>query len=807
MYPHWKNPLSIFSILLVLVVLMFSGCSSYKPTEITGQPKVDYDLLLNLPEHKISYNDAVRPVLARRCVVCHGCYDAPCQLKLSSFEGLQRGASTIKVYDGARIKAIEPTRLGIDAKTVQEWRKKGFHTVLNEQDKKDNVSNLENSVMYQMLRLKQLNPQPRVGLLSDDVTTSLDRKQVCTTGENFEKFSKKHPMWGMPYAMPNLSDEDYDLLVQWIAQGSPGPEKAQPSPMAQMQIDSWELFLNNSDLKQQLVSRYIYEHLVQAHIHFKGTSDREFYRLVRSSTPPGQPVDEIATVRPYDDPGPVFYYRLLRYQPTVVIKDHVVYEWSDQRMQRYKDLFIKPDYEVRQLPSYDLAIASNPFKVFEAIPPISRYRFLLDDSHFFIEGFIKGPVCRGQIALDVIDDQFWVFFMKPRPSMVTVQPEFLDASQKYLNLPAASGDNSLRIYATWKKYLGLQRDFMARKDTIMEEKFNGQDVIDINKAVDYIWDGDGKNPNAALTVFRHFDSASVSFGLVGNYPKTAWVIDYPTLERIHYLLVAGFNVYGNVTHQLTTRLYMDFLRMEAENQFLLFMPVSKRTEIRNSWYKGMTKRVEKDFKDSQKVTMSLDTVKGYRTDNPKKEFFQLLQKHLGKMAGPPDEINRCDGKDCFRGESETERKIDEAMRQMTKVHGARLVVIPDVSFVRIRDAKNPGSAYAYSLVHNKGYSNITSMFENEDNRDRSQDTLTVTKGLTGSYPNFFFELDASEVDAFAKRFASITDREEYEEFVGLYGMRRTNIAFWELSDWFQQWAVDNQPLQAGIYDLNRYRNR
>ncbi len=62
--------------------------------------------------------------------------------------------------------------------------------------------------------------------------------------------------------------------------------------------------------------------------------------------------------------------------------------------------------------------------------------------------------------------------------------------------------------------------------------------------LDVVWDGDGYNQNAALTVFRHFDSASVVKGLVGPEPQTAWLIDYPILERIHYLLVAGFDVFG-----------------------------------------------------------------------------------------------------------------------------------------------------------------------------------------------------------------------------------------------------------------------
>lgn len=37
------------------------------------------------------YLHTVKPILESRCVVCHGCYDAPCQLKLSSPEGIDRG--------------------------------------------------------------------------------------------------------------------------------------------------------------------------------------------------------------------------------------------------------------------------------------------------------------------------------------------------------------------------------------------------------------------------------------------------------------------------------------------------------------------------------------------------------------------------------------------------------------------------------------------------------------------------------------------------------------------------------------------
>ena len=35
---------------------------------------------------------------------------------------------------------------------------------------------------------------------------------------------------------------------------------------------------------------------------------------------------------------------------------------------------------------------------------------------------------------------------------------------------------------------------------------------------------------------------------------------------------AGFDVFGNVAHQVSTRLYMDHLRMQAELLFLSFLP-------------------------------------------------------------------------------------------------------------------------------------------------------------------------------------------------------------------------------------------
>ncbi|MGB5278804.1 MAG: fatty acid cis/trans isomerase, partial [Gammaproteobacteria bacterium] len=175
-----------------LLILFLSACAPSEKTITTDQATVDYDLLYTLPEETISYDEKVRPILESRCVVCHGCYDAPCQLKLSSPEGIHRGANKEKVYNAGRFKAAEPTRLFIDAITTDQWRQKGFDTVLNEGDANP-LANLEGSVLYRMLRQKQLYPQARTGMLSDDFDLSLDREQTCPTLEEFDEYAAKHP--------------------------------------------------------------------------------------------------------------------------------------------------------------------------------------------------------------------------------------------------------------------------------------------------------------------------------------------------------------------------------------------------------------------------------------------------------------------------------------------------------------------------------------------------------------------------------------------------------------------------------------
>ena len=249
----------------------------------------------------VSYERQIRPLFERRCVVCHGCYDAPCQLKLESWDGIARGASKEPVYK-ARVRTAELTRLYQDAGSTSGWRERGFFPVLNERGQSRDA-NLAGSLLYQLLAQKRRHPTPAGGLLPSSFELALDTERKCPRLEEQPEYEKHQPLWGMPYGMPAIDDAEFALIERWLAAGAPA-EPPPPLPAAvQNQVRTWEAFFNGDSLKQQLVSRYLFEHLFLAHLHFEGDSERRFFHLVRSRTPPGQPVDRIVTRRPYEPPG------------------------------------------------------------------------------------------------------------------------------------------------------------------------------------------------------------------------------------------------------------------------------------------------------------------------------------------------------------------------------------------------------------------------------------------------------------------------------------------------------------------------
>ena len=77
-------------------------------------------------------------------------------------------------------------------------------------------------------------------------------------------------------------------------------------------LKRWRRFFNQGSPKEIVTSRYLFEHLFSAHLHFDSIPG-DFYRLVRSKTPAPHKVILINSRRPYDPPGvEEFFYRFIR---------------------------------------------------------------------------------------------------------------------------------------------------------------------------------------------------------------------------------------------------------------------------------------------------------------------------------------------------------------------------------------------------------------------------------------------------------------------------------------------------------------
>lgn len=743
------------------------------------------------------YSKQVQPIFDNRCLACHSCFNAPCQLNLQNYEGFERGAQKLNVY-ATRVKSVDPSRMWIDAHGAGEWRKKGFFDVNTSKDASANL-------FYNFLKLRVDQPQK-------NITKQVAESEICPSSmSEFAPVAEKMPELGMPYGLPALNAQEMQTIESWIKKGAPGPsaaslkERQKIAPGTQKQIKEWEKFLNAKDLSQQLVSRYLYEHLFLAHIYFPEKKS-EFFRLVRSKTACEKGVEEIASRRPNDDPGVKnFYYCLVKFPGTVVMKTHIPYEWSPKKLARYKKIFWETPWKAEVLPSYEPGVAENPFIAFAQIPVKARYQFLLDDSQYHVSTFIKGPVCNGSRAVNSIQEQFYAFFLDPNSDNMHLSKEYEKQAQELLMMPGVWGsDIELQETPIFLKKLVDHREKYRklRTEWFKKMKPEGYTLADI-------WNGEGHNQNAVLTIFRHDDNAVVLKGAVGDLSKTVFVVDYPILERLVYNLVVNFDIFGNVGHQGLTRIYMDLIRMEAEELFLMFLPPEQRFGYRRNWYQGLLTQAKMTYVFPTVGVAEPTGVRFTEENHTKKQmiekilFFRLNETVRGSL----DLLN---WRNISIPESiKVTTKLDSTEQELRQIASVPAVdanpfarYFPEVAYIKIKDQK--GGLRVFTVIHNKEHENISWILGESLRLAPKEDTLTLKEGYWGSYPNIIFDVKEQDVPRFVTFVKSLKSEKDYQDLISAYGVRRTQASFWQHYDELNAHFRKTDILNFGFLDLTRY---
>ena len=736
----------------------------------------------------ISYTRDIQPIFTEKCVACHACYDSACQLNLGSAEGAARGASKMPVYDGERSKATPTTRLFYDAFGKQAWQQKGFYSVLDAQGS-------QAALMARMLELGHNAPLAPNAKLPEEIVLGLNRENMCAMPGEFNAYAGAHPKEGMPLAVTGLTDQQYQTLQRWLASGAPIDEQGlAPSAKEALQVQQWENLFNQPGARESLVARWLFEHLFLAHIYFENGEPGHFFQWVRSRTPSGQPIDLIATRRPNDDPGTQVYYRLWPVQGVIVHKTHITYPFSAEKMARIKELFYSGNWQVNALPGYGPGRRANPFDTFEAIPAKARYQFMLDNAEYFVRTFIRGPVCRGQIATDVIRDNFWTLFQDPDHDLYITDARYRGQATPLLAMPGQNDDVG-SVLSLWLAYRDKRNEYEAlRRDSYAEVP---------PPSWSSLWAG---NDNALLTIFRHFDSASVTKGLIGEVPQTMWLFDYPFLERTYYQLAVNFDVFGNVSHQAQTRLYFDLIRNGAEQNFLRLMPADSRDDFLDDWYQNSGKL--KLWLDYEAIDDDKPTGLHLNEKDPKRDFANQLLTRYGDLNASPDPINRCSGAYCSRdGIDPALQDAEQALSRLTSRPAAGLKVIdqlPEATLLRIETTS--GKRVVYSMLRNRAHSNVAFLLGEAYRYQPGLDTVTIYPGVLSSYPNFMFNIPAQEVPEFVAQMERAKDANRFEKIVDRWGVRRSHPLFWQYFHDLSQYIRETTPVEEGVLDMNRYEN-
>jgi hypothetical protein len=787
------------------------------------------------------YLGKIQPILAKRCVVCHGCTDAPCQLKLNSYSYVTKGASSVNFYATRLRKAHYPG---------SEKAAKTFHPVIG--------NTLDDSILYRFIQLgmKNTTTSDANGAFNleslQELRHHLDdtaKFQCVDSMAAFEKFTQEHPMAGMPFGLPRLTEQEFATLQTWINEGAYGPNasvvNALNAPSKPQVIHEWEQFLNQDSNKSKLLSRYLYEHFFTAHIHF-AEMPGEFFKLIRSSQAPAanpkeiSPIKEIVTELPTDE-VPAFFYRLKKVTEVITQKDHIVWQANSETLKHLDKQFMQSEWKVKDnkivLPDYT---STSPFQVFAQIPAKIRHRFMLENAKYLVESMVRGTVCIGRSATYAIADNFWVFFLKPESDVSSGVAFYrLGAGAK----EALDLDTKRRtLLGQVKTRFKNNKIFLVGYERALRQELEKQVATGLREVpglgLDDIWDGDGTNRNAWLTVVRHDASTTVHYGQEGGLPQSVWVMTYANFERLYYNLVVNFKYWGSTKHKLGTWRSMSHERLDGEDMFISFLPESARETIREEYSGGLKlpasmitglignvltgkkiKRYIDLYPSVSKNRPALTKLPG--KDRADLEFMRLVQKRMSQtIRGSDDILNSrpSDNQNIYHtpqqqpsveiGPINNIADWEKYVRLVTvdRGKGRYAPYLPSTTYVRVG---TKGNYKVYTLISNRGYLSHNTPFSEKPTRAPERDTISIYRGILGDFPELFLDIDISKAAEFLRQVQKINADNYQEEFNKLlkdYAISRNSAEFWPFVDWLHNEIANTEDgyIVSGILDLSRY---
>ncbi len=233
--------------------------------------------------------------------------------------------------------------------------------------------------------------------------------------------------------------------------------------------------------------------------------------------------------------------------------------------------------------------------------------------------------------------------------------------------------------------------------------------------------------------------------------------------------------------------------MEGEENVLAFLPLSMRGTVQDKWYRNAPDTVLAHLHSNRRLYFQ-NTGILYKTQEPWLEFTGLWKQHLKPVLDTRYEL--------------TDTTLPSALsllKQLAALKGKAVSYLPETVFITITDTQQ--QAHHFTLLRNSAHSNVSELFKEDDRRLLDEDTLTLVPGFLGAYPNAFYRLGVHQLPNLIETIKQLNSKESYTDLSARFAIRRTNPQFWSHTDMLHAAYRKSFPIEAGLFDFNRFENR
>lgn len=745
-----------------------------------------------LQSHDDFYLDNIQPILTKRCVGCHSCNSGPCQLNLTSYEGLLRGISKVNPHDRWRFREAVLKADLADHLSVGQWREMGFHSILNESG---NAKENKDSILYLALEQGEKNHiLDNESAREEGIRQESEEYECPVNPKEFEEYALAHPFGGMPLGCNGLDSQEVNLLKQWIIDGAKGPSvearerNQRPLNGALVSANNsvlyhrWEAYLNRDGLEQQAVARYVYEHTYTLNIHFED-SPGEFYRIVRSKTPAPENVDLIVTEFASDRPdykGRI-YYRLEKLDRVIEMKKHALWDFKQAEIDAIEEIFFAKPWKLDEAPPY----ADNPFEWFHNIPIKARAAYIKKYAREIWHSVARGSICHSREASYIEPDYGWYLQLKPESDPTVMQPKLGLANYDLFYAPPAEGLARINRGEFDLEPNQYQQVF---ESALRELNPKGLGVEDIEEDFFY-----GLRHETSHEFHRSRDSA------VPGYPKFIRVLSYADTERYYYRTVVHYRYYASAKEKGDAFTFAAYIRGYSENLFASLHADAKEREKLNKFYT--------DFWGRWFYSFNINIADGRPAKTPldwsyEKIATELLFRAKGEGRDKMDLNNWPVDRSNYRIPEKIENldQWENALRTLTGKEGEFPALIPNTLNIRLE------GQHLYTLFADRGYSNNRVPWDpfQLGSRRSQYDRIFAMRGFSGAFPHVYIDLSFADAASFIKKIQEMDSVDDWVALDAQFGIDRVDAEFWPFTDWLHNWLSLNMGAEAGVLDIRNY---